>query len=101
MYPSLAKTGDFGRSQNLDILSFRPDKMSLNAKILTDRDDYDKLQKEAGVKMEKIRKKASEVKFSVHERSLANVDRFRQHKKNANIFNGYEDFFSEPFSAFS
>ena len=37
------------------------DKMSLNAKILTDREDYEKLQKEAGVKMEKIRKKASEV----------------------------------------
>ena len=36
--------------------------MSLNAKILTDRDDYEKLQKEAGVKMEKIRKKAAEVR---------------------------------------
>ena len=38
--------------------------MSLNAKILTDRDDYEKLQKEAGVKMEKIQKKATEVELN-------------------------------------
>jgi hypothetical protein len=35
--------------------------MSLNSRIGTDRDDYDKLQTEATTKMDKIRKKAAEV----------------------------------------